>query len=383
MEQRKTKRTIRIFAAASFLNDMGSDMIYPVWPLFVTTFLHADMAVLGLLDGLGEALVSLSQAVSGYLSDRIKRRKVFIWIGYLFGSFSRLGYALSTSWQHLIPFRILDRAGKIRSAPRDAIIADISTDENRGKNFGLLRTMDNLGAVVGIIICIVFFKMLGYKHLFLLAAIPSAVGALMILMLIKGKKSGHIRIFKGITFRDLDRNFRLLLVLSSFFALGAFSYSFLLIFAKGAGFKVGFVPVLYLIFTASASLFSLPFGRLSDLIGRKAVMIMSFVLWALLCALFIFIHHRAVIIAGFVIYGMHKGALEPVQKTFVSELSPVSFRASTLGAYQMAVGLCALPSSVIAGLLWDKINPSAPFILSLVLTMIAVVMMFFVKGKKG
>ena len=111
-------------------------------------------------------------------------------------------------------------------------------------------------------------------------------------------------------------------------------------------------------------------------------MILLFVLWALLCALFIFIHHRAAIIAGFVIYGMHKGALEPVQKTFVSELSPEPFRASTLGAYQMAVGLCALPSSVIAGLLWDKINPTAPFYLSLALTMVAVIMMFFVKKKR-
>jgi MFS family permease len=383
MEKKETKRTIRIFAAASFLNDLGSDIIYPVWPLFVITFLHANMAVLGLLDGLGEALVSLSQAASGYISDRIKRRKAFIWAGYLLGSVSRIGYALSTSWQHVIPFRILDRAGKIRSAPRDAIIADISTDENRGKNFGFLRTMDNLGAVVGIIICIVFFKMLGYKNLFLLASIPSAVGALLIFMLIKGRKAERIKVFKGITFKDLDRNFKLLLVLSSFFALGAFSYSFLLIFAKNAGFKVGFVPVLYLIFTATASVFSLPFGKLSDIIGRKAVMILSFVFWGLLCLMFIFLHNHTAIIAGFVVYGLHKGALEPVQKTLVSELSPVAFRASTLGAYQMAVGLCALPSSVVAGLLWDKINPVSPFYLSLALTVVAIIMMFFVKEKRN
>jgi MFS family permease len=136
----KSKKTVRIFAAASFLNDMGSDIIYPIWPLFVTEVLKANMAVLGFLDGLGEALVSLSQAASGYISDRIRRRKIFIWTGYLCGSVSRIGYALSGSWPHLIPFRILDRGGKIRSAPRDALIADVTTEANRGRIFGFLRT---------------------------------------------------------------------------------------------------------------------------------------------------------------------------------------------------------------------------------------------------
>lgn len=105
----------------SELNDLGSDMIYPVWPLFVTSVLGANMAVLGFIDGLGEAIVSISQAASGYVSDRLRRRKIFIWTGYLLGSLSRIGYALTTLWQHLIPFKIMDRAGKIRGAPRDAI----------------------------------------------------------------------------------------------------------------------------------------------------------------------------------------------------------------------------------------------------------------------
>jgi MFS family permease len=118
MEQKETRKTVRTFASASFLNDFGSDMIYPVWPLFVTSVLGANMAVLGFIDGLGEAIVSISQAASGYVSDRIRRRKVFIWTGYLFGSLSRVGYALSTVWQQLIPFKILDRAGKIRGGAK-------------------------------------------------------------------------------------------------------------------------------------------------------------------------------------------------------------------------------------------------------------------------
>jgi len=185
MDEKEKRKTIQTFAVASFLNDLGSDIIYPIWPLFVTTILGANMAILGFIDGLGEAIVSISQAVSGYISDRIRKRKVFVWTGYLFGSLSRIGYGLSTAWQHIIPFRVLDRAGKIRGAPRDAIIADMSTNENRGKHFGFLRTLDNFGAVCGIIICILFFQLLGYRTLFLLAAIPSAVALILIFLFIK------------------------------------------------------------------------------------------------------------------------------------------------------------------------------------------------------
>lgn len=381
-ENKNNRKTIRIFAAASFLNDLGSDIIYPIWPLFVTSVLNANMAVLGFIDGLGDAIVSVSQAASGYLSDRIRKRKIFIWTGYLFGSMSRLGYALSASWQHLIPFRVLDRMGKIRSAPRDAIIADISTRENRGRNFGLLRTVDNLGAVCGILICIFFFNRLGYRNLFLLAAIPSLIGALLILLLIK-EKTAAIKIYKGFSLRNLDVNLKLLTILNAFFALGAFSYSFLMIYAKEFGFQSSFVPILYLLFTLTASLFSLPFGRLADKIGRKPVLLISFIFWILVCGSLIFKASHVMIFLTFIFYGLHKGALEPVQKTFVSELAPAQFKASTLGGFQMIIGFCALPASLIAGLLWDHFGMFSPLYLSISLTIIALVLLFFVKEKKS
>lgn len=284
MEEKKEEaKTVKIFAWSSFLNDLGSDMIYPIWPLFVTSVLGTPMAVLGFIDGLGEAIVSVSQAVSGYISDRTRKRKFFVWLGYSFGALSRIGYAVSVIWQHLIPFRILDRAGKMRGAPRDAMIADASTDQNRGRNFGFLRMMDNLGAVCGIVICILFFGLLGYKKLFLIAAIPSIIAVLLILFFIKEKKLEKVSIYRGFSLKDLSGNFKLFLFLSSCFALGTFSYSFLLIYAKEFGFQTGFIPVLYLIFTFFASISSLPFGRLSDRIGRKSVLSLSFLLWGLVC----------------------------------------------------------------------------------------------------
>jgi len=377
MEQEESRRVVRTFSIAAFLNDFGSDMIYPIWPLFVTSILGANMAVLGLIDGLGDAIVSLSQAGSGYLSDRLRKRKIFIWIGYLFGSLSRMGYASSTVWQHLIPFRILDRSGKIRSSPRNAIVADVSTKGNRGRNFGLLRAMDNLGAVCGIIVCILLFNYLGYRNLFLLASVPSLISVLLILALIRERKTG--RIYKGLSLKDLSINLRLFLFLSALFALGSFSYSFLLVYTKEIGFEVTFIPVLYLVFTAVASLMSLPFGKLTDKLKRKTVLILSYLLFGLMCLGFIYVKSYWGIIILFVLYGLHKAAIEPVQRTFVSELSPTRYRASTLGAFQMVTGLCALPASLIAGLLWVNFGMFSPFYFSLGLTSLTAFLMIFVK----
>lgn len=385
MGQKDNRRAMWTFAAASFLNDFGSDMIYPIWPLFVTIALGADKSILGFIDGLGDGIVSLSQAASGYASDKIRKRKVFVWSGYLFGAASRIGYAFSTVWQHLIPFRILDRAGKMRGAPRDAIVADLSTKENRGRNFGILRAMDNLGAVCGIIVCIAFFGagLLGYTQLFLIAAVPSVIGALLIILLIREKRPSDTRLYKGLTLSRMNTNFKMFLLLSALFALGSFSYSFLLLYAAQFHVQGSFVPVLYLIFTAVASLFSFPFGRLSDKIGRKAVLTLSYVLWGLVCLSFVFVESFVAIILTFVLYGMHRGALEPVQKSFVSELAPAEYRASGLGVFQLFTGLCALPSSVVAGVLWDQINFFAPFMFSLALTLVSVAMLPFVKEDRS
>jgi len=375
----ESKKTVATFSIASFLNDMGSDMIYPIWPIFLTSVLGADMTILGLIDGIGDAIVSISQAVSGYWSDRLKKRKVFVWIGYICGGISRLGYALATTWQFIIPFRILDRAGKMRGAPRDAIISDISTQENRGRNFGILRTFDNLGAVAGILITVFLFKYLGYHNLFLIAAIPSLIGTALIIAFVKEHKAENTKTFKGISFKSFDGNFRLLTILSAIFALGSFSYSFLLIYAKEFGFAITTIPILYLLFTLIASIFSLPFGKLSDKIGRKPVLMISFLLWALTCGSLILFHNLTAVIISFILYGMHKGAIETVQKAYVAESAPQDLTASSLGAFQMVIGLCALPSSLIAGLLWDKIGLSMPLYLSLALTSLAAILLVFVR----
>ena len=174
------------------------------------------------------------------------------------------------------------------------------------------------------------------------------------------------------------------LLLSAIFALGSFSYSFLLIYAKQFGFEVIFVPVLYLVFTVFAAVFSYPFGRLSDRIGRKIVLLISYMFWATVCVIFMFLQDYWFIFFTFVLYGLHRAALEPVQKTMVAELAPPGYRASSLGGYQMVIGLCALPASLIAGILWDSIGIETPFYLSLGLTVVSsVLLLLFVKEKRS
>lgn len=364
------KKNLRTFGLASFLNDMGSDMIYPIWPIFLTSVLHAPLAAVGFIDGLGEAVVSISQAAAGYYSDKLRKRKVFIWAGYAMGAFSRLGYALAQTWFVIIPFRILDRAGKIRGAPRNAMVADDSTVENRGRNFGFLKAMDNSGAVVGILITIVWVNTLGLRNIFLLAAIPSFIAALAILVRVKETIPAS-KIFKSVSFKNFSQPFKLFTASATIFALGAFSYSFLLIYAQRSGFGVGFVPVLYLLFTIVASATSLPFGRLCDRWGRRAVVSLGYALWLLVLTVLIFFSSHLAVVAAFILYGLHRGAIDVSQITYASELADPNFRASSLGALQMLVGLAALPASVVAGVLWDSFGAQIPLVLSLVLTVIA------------
>jgi MFS family permease len=379
-KESESKKNLRLFGTASFLNDFGSDMVYPIWPMFVTSVMGANVAILGLLDGLGDALVSFSQAASGYASDRLQRRKVFIWTGYLAGAISRVGYAVSTVWPHLLVFRSLDRIGKIRTAPRDAVVADMSTAKDRGRNFGFLRLMDNAGAVCGIVTCLLLFD-IGYRNLFLLAAVPSLLGVVLIMRFLREPVPAGARAFKGLSLRSLDKNLKIFIFLNAVYALGAFSYSFLLLYAHEGGVDPSILPLLYLAFTVTAAVFSLPFGRLADRWGRKPVFFMGLVLWAMTCGGFLILKGVWGAVVCLTLFGLHRAANDPAQKALVSELSPEHMRASTLGGLQMVIGLCALPSSFLAGLLWTTAGHGVPLYCSLALTIVAAVLLLFVEEK--
>ena len=361
---------------------MGSDIIYPIWPLFVTQVLKANMAALGFLDGLGRGpRLRCPRPCPAICRTGSANARSSSGSAISAAASRGLDYAISSVWPHLIPFRILDRAGKIRSAPRDAIIADISTDANRGHHFGLMRAMDNGGAVVGILICIAFVNLLGYRLLFALAAIPGLAASLLVLMKIKERKAEGVKIYKGLSLKDVDRNFTLYIVLNAVFALGAFTYSFLLIYARKFGFKVAFVPVLYLIYSFTASILSMPVreARRQDRPQARPVPGLRF-LGGRLSGDYPRPEPRP-----------HRPRLRRLRRPQGRSRSrpedaglralPPAFRASCLGGFQMIIGLCALPASLIAGLLWEGFGPSAPFYFSLGLTLVAGFLLVFVRER--
>lgn len=380
--QTEEKKIVKIFSFASFFNDLGSEMAYPILPIFMREILKANMTVVGIIDGLAESMIAFSHIFSGYITDKIRKRKIFIWLGYLISGLSRLGYALSYSWPALAGFRVLNNFGKIREAPRDATLANVSKNTNRGKNFGILRMMDNLGAFLGILICILLFNYLGYRRIFLLAAIPSLFSAVLVLSFFDEKNYLYSRDKDNFHLNHLSKNYKKFLVVSIIFALGSFSYSFLLIFLKESGLKDSLVPLFYLLFIFIASLSSIPFGKLADRIGRKKVLFIAYSLWGIVCLSFLLLKNHLFLVLPFIFYGLHKGALEPSERAFVSEISPLDYRGSGLGIYKMATGLCTLPSSLIAGLLWDKINKFLPFSFGLILTFLSLILLIFVKEKR-
>jgi len=377
----KNKKIIWLFSVCAFLNDLGYYAIITIWPIFVTSVIGASVTFLGFIDGLGDAFVSLSQAGSGFLSDKLKKRKVFIWLGYFFAFVSRLIYAGSfTAWQ-LIPGKILDRAGKMRDAPRDAIVADITPKEKRASSFGQLRAADRGGAVLGLLASILLVGYFSYRQMFLLAAIPSILGSLIILFFVRERtEADHLK--PKFSFKFVSRDLKIFTLTSVIFTLGAFSDSFYILAASKLGVSLKFVPLFFLAFLFCSSVFAIPFGKLSDKIGRLFVVAIAFILFIIVNLIFIFYSSFWMIFLSFIIYGIHSAAYEGNLKTIVAEFAPFSLRSSVIGGFAMLIGLIALPASLIAGILWDGIGLKAPFVLSLILTIIALLLLFFVREPK-
>ncbi|MFX1565353.1 MAG: MFS transporter [Promethearchaeota archaeon] len=405
------RRVVQTFGVASFLNDMGSDIIFSVWPYFVFLLSPPGLAplILGLVDGIGDFVVNVSKGFSGFLSDKIQKRKPFIWTGYLMGASSRVIYAASPIWQWLIPAKILDRAGKLRGAPRDAIVADVSTHETRGKNFGVLRTADNTGATAGVLISLAFIVFVipwltltfgfddlsSLRFLFLFAAIPTVIGAMIVLFRIKDyRKELGKAVFH---FRGINRSLAIFLTLSVLFALASFSWSLVTLYAGAFLVLPSISPILgvtvaYFVFTLTAAITSAPLGTLGDKIGRRKTMLLGFVFFGAMCAIFLFTPPPTTpptpqetwsVLLALIFYGTSIGATVPMASSLISELSPIDVRASNLGLYQMLIGIAALPASIIAGFLWVLLGHSYTFGLALLLTVIATLMLPLVREPTG
>ncbi len=362
-------RELWAFALASFFNDVGSDMIAPIWAIFITQVLGGNASILGLIDGIAVAIVAVAKGLSGWLSDYFKKRKPFIAAGYFLSSISRLGYYYSTTPLQVIPFKVLDRFGKIRGAPRNAMLVEI-IKKKRGRAFGILRSMDSLGAVVGTLITLSIISFVPIRSIMLFALIPSLASVFLIMFLVKERKS-KVK-FSGFSL-SLPKSLRHMLVLMSIFTFFSFGYSFLILYSKQTN-PIYDTILFYLILNITYSLSAYWFGRVSDNYNRFKIFSLGFLFFVFSNILLL----SGVFILSFVFFGLYLAVSDTLQKTIVSELAPKGRKGGIIGTYDMILGLIAIPGGFFMGHLFD-LNPSFPFLLSSLISL--VVCLFFLKEK--
>jgi len=361
MDKKEGEKNVRLLGLVSFLNDMSSEMINPVLPFFITS-LGGGGAALGVIGGLRDSLSSLLKIFFGYISDKIGRKKIFLFFGYFISGFFKFLIAFSVSWVFVMLFLALERFGKgIRDAPRDAIVAD-SMPHNLGKAFGIMRAMDSGGAVVGSIITLLLYWLLkiDFKPIIIIAAILSFIS----LLPISGVKEKNVKTVNNlnVSFRKLSSRLRFFLVVAALYSLANFSYMFFVLKAQNA-----FLPessslmtaavlaiFLYILYNIFYSSFSLPFGKLGDKMGNKRVLMMGYTAFLVTTVGFVFAKTFVEFIFLFILYGLTYAITEANHRAFIAKLAPKHMKATALGTFYTITGLCALPSSIIAGLLWNK-----------------------------
>ncbi len=363
-----------IVGIASLLTDISTEMVYPLLPLYLTSArIGATPAIVGLIEGIAESLASLLRVFSGYWSDRLGMRKSLAIGGYSCSTIGKLFLYFSTTWQIVLFGRIVDRFGKgIRTAPRDALIADSVPKERRGNAYGLHRAMDTFGATIGVVLAYFLFIRVerDFSTIFLLSLVPAAL-AVIVLFLVREKSRTHIatpllrstREGTGVGVRvwsRLDTRLRAFILIVFLFNLGNSSNQFLILRAANLGYDTASALLLYLAYNLTYAVFSWPLGRLSDKIGRKALLVVGYAVYGFIYLGFGFAS-AAWLLPLFTIYGLHIAMTEGVEKALVSDLAPIDVRATMIGLHATAVGIGLLPASLLAGLLWNAFGAPVPF----------------------
>ena len=362
-------KNVAILGLVSFLTDVSSEMVYWILPFYILA-LGAGPAIVGLVEGIAESLASFVKVGSGYFSDRIRKRKTITIGGYSCSSVGKLLFYFSTSWAWVLSGRIVDRFGKgIRTAPRDALIAESSPSGSKGRAFGLHRALDSLGAVVGVslafLLLIRYSQSMNvpdaYRTVFLFSLIPAVMGVA-VLFAVKDvrRPEGTAKKLK-LGWNMLDRRLRIFLLIILIFSLGNSSNQFLILRSKNLGFSITTSLLLVIVFLIVQAVTSYPLGSLSDRVGRRSLLIFGYAAYGAVYLGFALAPSKSYLWALFAAYGLYLGATEGVEKAFVSDLAPAHLKATLIGMHATIVGIGLLPASIIAGLLWTTFGPSAPF----------------------
>lgn len=378
-------RNVVLLGVTSFFADVSGEMIYPLVPIFLTGTLGAPVAVVGLIEGIAESTASLVKLASGWISDRVGRRMPLVISGYGFAAIGKLILALATIWPVVLFARFVDRFGKgVRGSPRDALIADSTLPELRGRAFGLHRSLDTAGAVIGPLLGLALVALLDdrLRLVFLIAAMPGFISVLCLTMVKdptpaerapSSSTPGLVPALRGI-----DARLKLFLVASLVFALGNSSDIFLILRAKDLGMSTTAVVLAYVVYNFVFMSVAFPAGILSDRLGRKNIFVFGLVIFAAVYAGFAVANDPVYLWPLFAVYGLYIATTDGVSKALITDLAPRERRASALGAYGMLTGLATLLASVVAGVLWDTVGASAPFIMGAAAAILSAVLLVLV-----
>jgi len=378
-------KNVFVLGLVSFFNDVASEMIYPLVPIFLTSVLGAPVAIVGLIEGMAESTASVLKVVSGWLSDKWRKRKIFVVAGYSFSAISKILLSLAYSWPFVLLARFVDRFGKgTRTSARDALIAESSENSVRGRAFGFHRGLDTLGAVVGPLIALLAIHFLdnNFRLIFFLAFIPAFIGILLLLFFVKEKKkeANSLDTFH-FNWRELNPSFKIFLLISFIFALGNSSDAFLILRAQNLGLSLTLVVLAYVLFNFTYALFSTPAGIIADKIGPKKVLLAGFLLFSGVYLFFGLTSSSLFLWFLFPVYGIYMALTEGVGKAYISNLVPQEKTGTAFGIYQTIIGLCTFFASFIAGILWTYIGVRLPFIFGSIMALISA-FLFVVLGKK-
>ncbi len=391
---RQLPRNIWAVGLTSFFMDVSSEMVLNLLPLFLSNVLGVKTNIIGLIEGLAEATASILKLFSGWLSDKLGGRKWLAVLGYGLSAMSKPFFYIANSWGLIAGVRWADRVGKgIRTAPRDALVADSVTKEIRGLAFGFHRALDTAGAMMGIIIAVLVVWLTQKntldlsKSTFQTVVLISLLPALLaVLSLIFGAKDVPVigsRAAPKFSLRGMGKPFTIFLVIVGIFTLGNSSDAFLVLRAQNLGLSVTGILIMLVVFNLIYSLVSTPAGRLSDRIGRRRLIIGGWLVYAAIYLGFAFAQAAWQVWLLYVAYGLYYGLAYGSANALVADLVPENLRGTAYGTYNAAIGILAFPASFIAGLLWQGagtwggLGPSAPFFFGGTLALLAALLMAF------